>query len=539
MSKLLSRRRFLQITAASVPSTILAACALSQPAAETPGEMSESKDMPAIEEGTITILVYNNYALERPENRTVEASIMMSFFEEYQETVRPGVKIELEEVLPQPGQAGVEIPRIRAAADTITDLVAHQAVPSLMVSDLFYQLPRETLDQPNPYSPNARWWDDFPFDGVIFSSFAGAAVGTYWGLGLTRIGGASVVGAIYNRDLFEKAGIDSADPGGDVIPPKTWAEWMDWHEKLKSIDVIPFTIGNHIAGGCCAVWTHGMIYNNLMEDHHQELQQICANFFGEEPNGMLNVRYGAYLWKTGQWTFNDEHTAAYFQILKDWSQYWQPGFMAESPEDLFLTGEAAMRYVFYLEATDFLETLKDEFKFGTFYAPPITSETWSGAPGLPQRALGSGGTPGGFGFGSVFMISQKAVREGRLPLVQDLLQWLTAPAQLERYHQQLEPRAARPDATVAEVYPDDPEKQEAYRVYYEPPAIRDGKRYGVDEMWHVSGVGNEAGFRQTIQAFMSGQLKTPEEAAAKLEEVAQAGTARAIAENPDWNADSW
>lgn len=84
------------------------------------------------------------------------------------------------------------------------------------------------------------------------------------------------------------------------------------------------------------------------------------------------------------------------------------------------------------------------------------------------------------------------------------------------------------------------ESQELFRGYYEPPNMRDGLSYGFEEWWNISGVGNEAGYRQTFQAFLSGQLKTPEDAAKKLQEVTMAGVERAIAENAaTWKTDTW
>jgi hypothetical protein len=508
--------------------TIVVACA---PVGSAPGPSSEAA--PDAATTTITLLVPTQYGISRPETRTSNAEVILSLFEEYQTSVKPGTKIELEELVTPQGVLGWDVIRSRALAGNIPDAVAFQPVTTLMNADLFYQIPREVLNDPNPYSSNGTWWEDFPYDGAIFSSYPGATPNTDWAVGLTTIGGASVVGVVYNRQMFVDAGIhDSIDPGGDKAP-KTWAEWMEWHQKLQEAGFIPFDASNHVAGSCCAVWFHSQIYDNLIEDHHADLEQQAAEFFGEQPDGMLNPRWGAYLIKTQKWNFGDEHQAAFFNILKEWSQYFQPGFLGQTTTNLFLNGEAAQGYVHVNNIKPWRTQLEDQFKWGTFYVPPITSDTWLGAPGLPQRAHAASGSPAGFAQGGFFMIPQQTVQANKLDVVLDLLQWITAPSQLERFNNTKEPRSAEPGATAAEVYGDDLEMQEYYRFYYEPTSIVDGKRYGADEWWHVVGPGAEALFHKTFQAWLAGQIATAEDAAADMGQIALDATERWIEENPD------
>ncbi|MFD0536703.1 ABC transporter substrate-binding protein [Actinomadura luteofluorescens] len=46
--------------------------------------------------------------------------------------------------------------------------------------------------------------------------------------------GSSVIGAIYNKKVFEKAGVE---------PPKTWSEFLDVCEKLKKKGTVPIALG--------------------------------------------------------------------------------------------------------------------------------------------------------------------------------------------------------------------------------------------------------------------------------------------------------
>lgn len=466
--KHLSRRSFLVATASVTASGLMAACAgqatppppakaaattapAAAPATAAPAAAATKAPAataaPAAKKlsGKITIMVaQSTFQLQNPASRVPEAQIMLDLFDEYQKNVQPGVKIELEENVAPQGQAFIELPRMRAQAGTITDLVNFQPVPSLMQPELFYQVPKDILDKPNPYSPNKRWMDDFPYDGVLFSSFVGAEPGTYWGLGMTRLGGSSIVVWAYNRDLWKKAGISDGSPTNPASVPKTWAEMIEMCKKLKSIGVVPFDVSNHISGGCCAVWFHGWIYSNLIEGKHKEIEQAAATFFGDKLRGQLNLKQAVYLLKTGKWRMDNEYSAAFFQVLKEFSDYWQPGYLAQTTENLFLQQKAGMILTGVTGLPNMVKTIKDQFKIGTFTPGGITKDTWAGATGAPMRAIGSNGQAGTFSTGgSIYMIPQQTVKAGKLDLVLDFLQWLTAPAQLEKYGERMIPRSAK------------------------------------------------------------------------------------------------
>jgi hypothetical protein len=415
--------------------------------------------------------------------------------------------------------------RLRAQAGNIPHLSAFPPVTNTMNRDLFYEFPRGAFDVKNPYSPNPKWWDDFPYDGVVFAGYPAAIPGTYWGVGLTETGSGSLLGIQYNRDLFAKAGL----PAGQA--PKTWAELTEWHKKLKGIGVIPWDMGNHVAGTCCSVWFHNQIYGNLIEDHHADMEKQAAEFFGEKTDGMLNTRWTVYLLKTNKWRLDDQHNVGYFNIIKEWSEYFQPGYLGQTTKDLFLSGEAAMRFVYVTNIKTQRKVIGDKFKWGAFYFPGVTQETWPHSPNLPQRVHGANGLPGAYVNGTFWMVPQKTVKDGKLDLAVDFLQWVTAPDQLTRWAKEREPRSAKPGTLAKDVYPDDPELQDQYRFHYEPQGIREGKKYGMD-FWHAAvGVGGEVSMHKVNQAFLSGQL-TAEQAAAKMHEAALESAQRWITENP-------
>ncbi len=477
--------------------------------------------------GKITILVGGEYGLLTPETKTPIAASVLALFDKYQKSVQPGVKIELEDLQAPPGQVYYEILRTRALAGNIPDLVVFEPRPSTMNPGLFYQIPQALLDKPNPYSQNKKWWDDFPFDGAAFGGYAGAEVGSYWTVAMTRTGAGGALGVGYNRDLFEKAGIGPALTN----PPKDWAEFMDWHKKLKAIGVIPFDVGDRGA----TPWFHGAIYCNIIEDHHDKLEGDAATFFGEKPSGMMSPKHGVYNFITKRWTFDDEHTVAYYDIYKEWTQHFRPGFLADTTKNQFVLGEAAMTFALVNQAYQWPELLKGKFKWGIFLWPSITSKTWPHAPGLPQRPPGATGLSGSYARGAQFMIPQKTVKEGRFDLALDLLYWLTAPPQLAEFGKTSSPRSAPPGSKVKDVYPEDVEEQHHWQFHYEPKSILEGnKRYGWEEWWHLAGPGLEAPMIKVNQQFASGQIATAKAAAAETHKQALEANDRWVAQNPDF-----
>lgn len=472
------------------------------------------------------MIVPGTYGLLRPENRNSDGDVLLKMMDDYQKTVQPGVKIEMEEMVVPAGQVVWDAIRLRAQAGNISDVVAFPPVTNTMNSDLFYQYKRSEFDVKNPYSSNAHWWDDFPSNGVVFSGYPGAIPNTYWGVGLTESGSGSLLGIQYNRDLFDKAGL----PVGRA--PTSWAEMASWHDALKSKGIIPWDMANNVSGTCCSVWFHNQVYGNLIEDQHEMLEKAAADFFGEKPDGMLNTRWAVYLLKTGKWTLDNEQSIGYLNVIKDWSDSFQPGFLGQTTTDYFLSGQAAMRFVYVTNIKTQRRIIGDKLKWGTFYFPPITRDTWPKAPGLPQRVHGANGLPGAFVNGAFWMISQKAVKEGHLDLINDFLMWMTAPDQLSRWAQEREPRSAPSGTLVKDVYPGDIEMQEQYRFHYEPQGIRNGKRYGID-FWHIIvGVGGEVSLHKVNQAFLSGQLSAEQAAAAQQAAALESGQ-RWIDENPD------
>jgi ABC-type glycerol-3-phosphate transport system substrate-binding protein len=469
------------------------------------------------------LLVGAEYGVVTPNTMTPTAKAVRDLIDKYQKSVQPGVKVELEDLTLPQGQIYYEALRLRALAGNIPDLVAFEPRPSTMNADLFYQFPRELLDKPNPYSTNKRWWDDFPYDGVALGGYTGAEAGSYWSVALTRTGTAGALGIGYNRAMFEKAGIGP-------VPPKSWDEFMDWHKKLKATGVIPWDAANR-AGHA---WNHGLIYDNLIEAQHANLDETAATFFGDKASGMLSPKQVVYLLRTKKWTFDDEYTAAYYDIHKEWSQYYQPGALAQSTKSYFLSGEAAMTFGLIENVYQWERDLQGKFKWGMFVWPSITQATWSKAPGLPQRPAGATGFSGSYARGAMFQIPQKTVKSGRLDLALDFLYWLTAPAQLQDFSKTVEPRSAMPGQTVKEVYPEDPEKQEHWRFVYEPPGILNGKRYGWDEWWNLAGPGFEEPLRNQSTGWLSGQIGSSKAAATALQKLAMEATDRWVAQNPDF-----
>src|SRR3989442_11311181 len=129
---------------AAAPTNAPAAAPTAAPAATSAPAAAPPK--PAARTGTITILVGAEYGVVTPDTMTPIARSVRGLFDKYQQSVQPGVKIQLEDLTLPQGQIYYEALRLRALAGNIPDLVVFEPRPSTMNADLFYQFPRELLD---------------------------------------------------------------------------------------------------------------------------------------------------------------------------------------------------------------------------------------------------------------------------------------------------------------------------------------------------------------------------------------------------------
>lgn len=124
--------------------------------------------------------------------------------------------------------------------------------------------------------------------------------------------GMQMVGYFYNKEIFEKAGIQ---------PAKTWPEFMENCEKLKSAGFVPLSL---MTGENC--WTTNLILASIIGTS------------GEEGNKFMNTKYP----ETYQKPFVNDAFTMVQKMLKDYTTEDALGAIYANAANHFLTGKTAI-----------------------------------------------------------------------------------------------------------------------------------------------------------------------------------------------------
>jgi raffinose/stachyose/melibiose transport system permease protein len=267
------------------------------------------------------------------------------------------------------------------------------------------------LNKPNPYvKPGAlgskRWVDLFYPDQTNAKR---AADGHLYSLPIDLV----ETGIFYNKDLFDRAG---------AKVPTTWAEWMEVHRKLERIGVIPF----EMTGGeeMRLSWARSILNDQLWADKLKEMDvrsEAAAGFTGVDKQEFVRA------YEKGIFSVRDPRYREVLRLLKEWSPYWQQGWLAipNNGGRLFRLGKAAMWWDGSWYASPIERDPMRTFRFGIFAVPPLTRES---SPYAPGRKV----TRGVGGASSIqYAITNTAISNGKLDLAVEFIQFITAPQNLE------------------------------------------------------------------------------------------------------------
>lgn len=403
------------------------------------------------------------------------------------------------------------------AAGTLPDIVMiYFPNDDFKDPDLVYDF-SEDLQAPNPYSDNPTWWDDFPYDGLILREYAGPD-NEYFFVGPTLTGDTGVTTIVYNKDIFDEVG---------VTPPTNWAEFIEVQQKIKDAGYTPFF--QPIAGplGWLIGWP-------LAATNEQLLDEVVRACDFEEPKDRITDKELAWCIKTGNFRTDDPRHMESWRLMKEWSPFWQEGFLAPPPEgDPFAQGEVAMQHTMNLWLNRISNNPDITFEWGTFYQPPVTEESTEYATGAPIRRVGNLGAAAS---GSQFlMIPMTTVEKGKLALALDLAQYTTAPEQLQYWCDAQPIPCFEPGTSIEEVYPDSPDVWVRMRGFFEPGAFQNGVR-GFD--YATFGQDTNTLTLKLLQDYL-GDALTLEEAMAELQVILEDAADTAIREHPEWNAADW
>jgi len=383
--------------------------------------------------------------------------------------------------------------------------------------DLLYNF-EDDLAQANPYSDNPTWRDDFPLDGLILNQTVSSDGGNRV-LGPTQSGDSGVTAYAYNKTLFDELGIET---------PATWGEFMDIQATIQEAGYTPFMMPVAGSLGWLWNWSEWTIREQLMND----VIDMC-DF--EEPLGNLNDKEMVYCVSTGRLSLEDPRFATTWELLKDWSQYWQDDFLAPPPDaDLFAQGDVAMVNTMNLWLGQIANNPNIDFEWGTFYQPPVVaSDNEFGNDVKPRRV----GNLGFAGSGTIYVfIPQTTVDRSpeKFVMARDLSQWITAPDQVAFWCELQAIPCFEPGTPIEDVY-SDPEKQIQMQGFFEPGAYENGV---AGMTWASIDRSLDAEWSRLFVEYMGDNMSI-EEAMAEFQQLLDDAVRRAIRSHPEWDVDSW
>jgi ABC-type glycerol-3-phosphate transport system substrate-binding protein len=205
----------------------------------------------------------------------------------------------------------------------------------------------------------------------------------------------------------------------------TWEEFIDMQKKIKeNTDVAPFALDMG-ASSMRTDWTLRVLQDVLLDDKLGAIKGIEGYVERTwKPGEPITMEETVRAIKKGVYSAKDPAWQEQLRLLKEWSQYFEKGFLA-GPDvyRLYITGKAAMTWdgSWSIKPID-VDPLR-EFEYGIFpHFPKITSET---SPYVKRDIL----PPAMAGVGGVFQYAVAAESEKRGVLNEsvDWMMYITAP----------------------------------------------------------------------------------------------------------------
>ena len=404
----------------------------------------------------------------------------------------------------------------RAFSGTLPDAVMLYFPSDIFYdSDIIYNLAPH-FDESNPYSTNPTWRDDFPHDAEVLRA-ATQPDGSIYVAGWTQSGNVGATAFAYNKDIFDEVGAEV---------PTTWAEFLGVQQKIKDAGYVPFLQPTAGPLGWLVDWPRWVLQWQLMDDVIDEVDV-------EQPFGVMSQKEIARGLSKGLFSVQDERYKEGWRMMKEWSQYWQPGFLAPPEGNLFLEGKAAMQHTMTLWIPQIAQNPNVTFNWGTFYQPQITSESSMYASGATPQRVGNSNAPASASM--YLMVPATTPSKGDLDLTLDLLKFSLAPDQLDHWCANQTIPCFEPGSKVTDVYPNDGDTQREMGGFFDPPSVGNGS-----SNFYVQALGYDTGTQLTklLQEYL-GDATSLDDAMDELEEIINVALKDLIASNPEWDTSDW
>jgi ABC-type glycerol-3-phosphate transport system substrate-binding protein len=398
-------------------------------------------------------------------------------------------------------------------SQTLADVVMQYfPSPAQLDVDLQYDFSSD-LDQPNPYSDNATWREDFPLNGVALRDVT--VDGKVLMVGTTYSGDLGDTAVLYNKDILDQAGVERL--------PQSWSEFYEAMSKIKAAGFQPFYMPTTGTDGYIFTWYVVLTSAQLMDD----VVAQCDGQVGEEANGVISQKEAVWCIDKGYWNARHPGVVQTFEEMKKWSEFFHEGYLAPSaPGNLFAQGKIAFFPTVRLVMGVYENDPNMTFEWGSFYLPALKD-------GEIAPRLGNSGA----GQGSQYLfIPKTTVDKGKLEMARDLLQYVTSPAAIEFWCSRQPVPCFAPGTPLEEIIPGDPVKQARYHGFIDPPTLNNMvSRLDANNVFGPAIVVQEM---QILQDYLAGNAdleQTLDKYQAFLEQQAR----NVILQRPEWNADSW
>ena len=398
-------------------------------------------------------------------------------------------------------------------SQTLADVVMQYfPSPAQLDVDLQYDFAAD-LDQPNPYSENATWREDFPLNGVALRDVT--VDGKALMVGTTYSGDLGDTAVLYNKDILTQAGVEQL--------PQTWTEFYDAMAKIKAACFEPFYMPTTGNDGYIFTWYYILTNAQMMD----EVVAQCDGQAGEEANGIISQKEAVWCIDKGIWNARNPGVVQTMEEMKKWSEFFHEGYLAPSaPGNLFAQGKIAFLPTVRLTMPMFENDPNMTFEWGSFYLPAL--EDGEIAPRLGNSGAGQGS--------QYLFIPKTTVDKGKLEMARDLLHYVTSPAAMEFWCANQPIPCFASGTPLAEIIPGDPVKQERYRGFIDPPTIDNMvSRLDANDVFGPAIVVQE---NQILQDYLAGNADL-EQTLDKYQAFLDQQAANVILQHPEWNADSW
>ncbi|MBI4028362.1 MAG: extracellular solute-binding protein [Verrucomicrobia bacterium] len=353
---------------------------------------------------------------------TVNANYSAAFEEiaRRYEQKHPEIKVKLA-IIPMQFETWIRT-RFAAGGDMLPDLYNCNFTSGF--DELGKLVPLEPyLDSINPYT-GARWRDGLEMTIVErYKSPAGL-----YAVPLDFI----EIGIFYNQDIFDKLALKT---------PATWEELLRACERMKQAGYMPFALGGD--ANAYWYWEVGWLVRLLCDAYQRDQIPMLAaqpgdwdydasrnagfRYNGADLYGDLMVRVSKERFfkaiRDGSLDLRSARLKRVYSKLKEFSQYWQPGYMGydhDSAIQLFYKQKAALCFLTSAHVTGIMNDMEKmepgaRFNWGVFYPPPITSD-----PQCQGPFRGAGGP------GAIYSVTRKNNLAHERNVV-DFFMYLTSP----------------------------------------------------------------------------------------------------------------